>query len=48
MKKEGKMYGELEGLDEADSLVDRAAHREIVHGDLPVDIPTPFSIMSGQ
>ena len=38
-------YGELEGLDEADGLVDRAADGEVVHGDLPVDIPTPFSIM---
>ena len=38
-------YGELEGLDEADGLVDRAADGEVVHGDLPVDIPTPFSNM---
>ena len=29
-------YGELEGLDEPNGLVDRATNREVVDGDLPV------------
>ncbi len=30
-------HGELEGLDEANSLVDRASDRQVVDSDLPVD-----------
>ena len=38
LKMKGRTYSELEGLDEANGLLHRAANREVIHGNLPVDV----------
>ena len=38
LEMKGRTYSELEGLDEANSLLHGAANREVIHGNLPVDI----------